>query len=401
MPDDGHRTMSSQESKTPVRPALESLAYQPAFDGMRFLGVTAFILGHAGLMTGQQQLIPFGWWMAVDMFFVISGYLITTLLLREWAGNGRISLKAFYIRRASRLYPLIFAVVVISVIQQLTRPDAPSTPSWSSIFSMAFYYSNFQQLAHTPDLFNSWSSLWSLAIEEQFYLLWPICLIVLLGRSFKLVRPLVVVSVLTVAIWTYRSVSWFNTMSAGVGFDEAAEAWRTFYFSTFHRPDGLFIGCATAIVLALPRTRWVRGVILTAHRLRFVAIPVLLVIITQAAVDEHASWQVYWGLALFNLLMATVLIELIEFRESRLARLLSYRPLLWVGRRSYGMYVFHLAILMLLIDGLGISTIPWIFTAIAIVIAVAALSYRYYEDPIRRWGYRFSRRALEADPKPS
>lgn len=382
-----------------ARRELGPLGYQPALDGVRFVGVTAFVLGHAGIMTNQRQLIPFGWWMAVDLFFVMSGYLITTLLLRERDKRGRVSLKAFYTRRVARLYPLVVAVVIIGITQRLTRPDAIATPSWGSILSISFYFANFQQLTHPADLFNAWGPLWSLAIEEQFYIVWPTILILLLGRSFDLRRPLIVVCVLAVTIWVYRTWSWLSVTSAHPDFEQLGDAWRTFYFSTFHRPDGLMIGCATAIILAMPRRRVTRAIIRFAHRMRHVAIVVALAIVVAASYG-NAGWQVCWGLSVFNLMGALILIELLEYPGTWLTRVLSMRAFLWVGRRSYGIYVLHLFILMIFINTLGLTSLPWIFVATAVIILVAGLSYRFYENPIRRWGYRQSKRILSSETGP-
>ncbi|HET8931470.1 MAG TPA: acyltransferase, partial [Acidimicrobiales bacterium] len=378
--------MSVDESPDRVAAQLTNLGYQPALDGLRAIGITAFVLGHAGLMADQPQLIPFAWWMGVDMFFVISGFLITTLLLRERARTKRINLKAFYARRVSRLYPLIVAVIAIAIGQRLIRPDSNATPSWSSIVSMAFYYSNFQQLANPPDMYTAWGPLWSLAIEEQFYLLWPITLVLLLGRSFRLVRSIVFVSGLAVAMWIWRTYSWLSVTTSGNDFATLAGAWQTFYFSSFHRPDGLFLGCAAALLLAMADTPWVKVLIGWIHRLRYVAVVGVVILAVAAAVDGHSGWQVCWGLSLFNVLITGIIVDLVADRSSVLAKLLSFRPMLWLGHRTYALYVFHLGLLMVVVHGLGHSSLPWIFAACVLIAVVAGISYRFYEDPIRRWG---------------
>ena len=389
--------MSVEASVHEATPTRVNFGYQPALDGLRAIGITAFVLGHAGLMTDQPQLKPLAWWMGVDMFFVISGFLITSLLLRERARTDRVDLRAFYVRRVSRLYPLIVAVVSIAIVQRLVRPNAVATPSWSSIVSMALYYSNFQQLAHPPDMYSAWGPLWSLAIEEQFYLLWPITLVVLLGRSHKLVRSIVFVCVIAVAMWVWRAYSWLGVSTSGSDFGALARAWQTFYFSSFHRPDGLFIGCAAALLLALAGSRRVDTVIRVVHRLRYLAITGVVILAVAAAVDGHSGWQVCWGLSLFNVLMTAIIVDLVTDRTSVPSKILSCRPMQWVGRRTYGIYVLHLALLMLVLDGLGHSSLPWIFATCVLITIVAGLSYRFYEDPIRRLGYRLSKRLSGAE----
>ncbi len=349
------------------------------------------------MMTDQPLLTPFAWWMGVDMFFVISGFLITSLLIRERTGTGRVNLKAFYARRVSRLYPVIVAAVAIAIVQRVFWPDAVATPSWGAIAGMAFYYSNFQQLANPADMYSAWGPLWSLAIEEQFYVIWPITLIILLGRSYRVVRSIVFVSGVAVAIWIWRSYSWLTVAPSGNEFATLARAWQTFYFSSFHRPDGLFIGCAAALLLAVPNPRVIDRVVRVTSRLRYPAVASVLALAVAAAVDGHSGWQVCWGLSLFNVLITTIIVDLVTERDSAIARLLSLRPLTWVGRRTYAIYVFHLGFLMLVIDGLGRTSLPWIFGTAAVVYAVAGLSYRFYEDPIRRLGYRWSKRIIESD----
>lgn len=389
--------MTVEDPSVPVATAGSRIAYQPALDGLRAIAITAFVLGHAGLMTGQALLEPFAWWMGVDMFFIISGFLITSLLIRERLSTGRVDLRAFYIRRVSRLYPLIVAVVLVAITQRLVIPDAVATPSWSSIVSMALYYANFQQLANPADMLTAWGPLWSLAIEEQFYLLWPITLMLLLGRTRNLRRPLVFVGGLAVAMWIWRAWSWVSVSSQGYDFAALAKAWQTFYFSSFHRPDGLFLGCAAALVLAHDDRRSVEAFLGVVHRLRYPAIVGVIALAVAAAVDGHSGWQVCWGLSLFNVLMTCIIVDLVTDRSTILSRLLALRPLLWLGRRTYAVYVLHLGFLMLVVQGLGHSSLPWIFATGVAVAVVAGFSYRFYEDPIRRWGYRWSKRLSDGE----
>ena len=347
------------QEPTPTRPVLK---YQPGFDGLRFFGILSVLAAHVS--TVQPGLTRFGCYMFVDMFFVISGYLITTLLLRERQGRGRVSLKAFYVRRFARLYPLIAAILVVAVVQRVFWADAPASPSWLGVAGIGFYFSNFAQLINHNDALSSWGPLWSLSIEEQFYALWPITLLVVIGRSYRLRRALLLVVVLTIAMWVGRAYAWYSTPQfphdPNRQFVALTNVWHTFYYSTWHRPDGLLVGCAIGLVLAEPESRLAHGLIRAARLLR---IPVILgiLILVAATASTHAGWQVYYGLALFNLCVGLLMVDLLARPTSRIAGFFGFRPFAWVGRRTYFIYAVHLAVFVLAFDVLGLTTLPEIF----------------------------------------
>ena len=382
---------------TPSAPASRpSVKYQPAFDGLRCLGIFSVLAAH--LSTVQPMLTHFGCYMFVDMFFIMSGFLITAPLIRELRTRGNVSLKAFYVRRFARVYPIIVGVLVVGVAQLMLRPDSSATTSWLGLAGIAGYFFNFVVIIHHADALSAWSPLWSLSIEEQFYALWPAALLLLLTRSHRLWRPLVFLGILIAGMWIYRAFSWHQALmphsSAARTYGVITQSWNTFYFSTFQRPDGLLIGCALALILANPASRVTALLARCAHRLRWAVLVVLGVIVYETA-SGHASWQIYYGLAIFNLMMALLMVELLYFPTSGLSRFLSLRPLTWVGRRCYFIYAVHLATFMFVIHVLGWTSLPRLAAATVVVFLGAGLSYRYYEEPIRRWGYRASNRILE------
>lgn len=377
------------------------LRYQPAFDGMRCIGVFSVMCAH--LAVYQPVLRYPASNMPVDMFFVISGYLITTLLLREREARGRVSLRAFYVRRVARLYPVIVGIVTIMIVSRIVAPDSTSSPSWLFITGTTFYFANFAALIDPTDGGNAWISLWSLSIEEQFYLIWPGVLLVTMGRSRRLRGPLTLVLVGTVAMWIARSVMIHRAFRAHPGdparhFQSVVDAWHLFDFSTFYRPDGLLIGCALGLILANPERRAARWVIAVAHRLRLVVIAVIVAIVVRTVRGE--AWQVYWGLGLFNVCIALLVTEVLTHPDSHIARVLGARPLVWVGRRSYFIYAIHLAVLVFAAEVLGLTSLPGMALTVAVILGLAALSYRYYENPIRKRGQNLSRRILGGVPAP-
>ncbi len=395
-------------------PRTGKLAYQPALDGMRAVALVGVLVAHAALV--QSVLVLPASFMYVDLFFVISGYLITTLLLREAETTGRVSLKAFYVRRFARLYPVILLAVVIMVVTRLVSPDSPSTPSWLFITGATFYFANFAALINPLDGSSAWIPLWSLSIEEQFYAVWPAVLLIVVGRGRRTGRALLLVALLTVAMWIHRSWSFHHALhtdhlDASERFKALAHAWHSFEYSTFQRPDGILIGCALALILARPDRPSARLLIRLAPRLRPAALLVVVGIV--AATTGGAAWQVYWGLAVFNICIALLIADLLTTRDSMLSRFLALRPFVWIGRRTYFMYVIHAAVYAFAFDVLGFTSLPAIALIVAFVFALSGVSYRFYEDPIRRWGYRTSTRIItsetpgiragpdDAEPEPS
>jgi peptidoglycan/LPS O-acetylase OafA/YrhL len=377
------------------------LAYQPALDGMRCLGLISVLCAHACVV--QPTLLYPASYMFVDMFFVISGYLITTLLLREHASTGRVSLRAFYIRRFTRLYPVIVMILAIMIGSRLFWPDADATPSWLFVVGTALYFANFVAIIHHADALNAWVSLWSLSIEEQFYAVWPIVLLWTMGRARRLRRPLVLVTLLTLAMWVWRSRAMYQAFNVDVAdpsdhFTTLTDAWHLFNFSTFYRPDGLLIGCALALVLARPNRRPSKVIVEGSHRLRFVVVVTILAIV--GATNGASAWQVYWGLALFNICIALLIVELLHHPGSLISRVLSFRPFLWIGRRSYFIYATHLAVFTFTFEVLEFTSLPEIAVTVGAIFALAGISYRFYENPVRRWGQRVSARIVSDQSVP-
>lgn len=378
-----------------------AIKYQPTLDGLRGIGTFSVLFAH--LAQVQPVLTRLGCYMFVDMFFVMSGFLITSSLVRERSTSGRVALKGFYVRRFARVYPLIALVLVLASLQRILWPQSSTTLSWMGIAGIAGYFANFTQISNHGDALSAWAPLWSLSIEEQYYALWPLLLLLLAGAVGRLRRPLLVLIVLTVAMWLWRSWSFHSATSGAtdqaMAFENSTHAWRVFYNSTFHRPDGILIGSALALILARPATRLAKALARTAHLMRWPVIVGLAALVYKTA-SHGAAWQVYYGLAMFNVLMALLVVELLYQPDSHISRVLSFRPLTWVGRRCYFIYVMHVAIFMFVLNQLHWTTLPKLSLTVGVVFLLAGLSYRYYETPIRRWGYRTSARLTRGGHRP-
>ena len=352
-------------------------------DGLRALAVIAVVLYHF-----FPAMLP-GGFIGVDVFFVISGFLITGLLVSEHTRTGRISLGRFWQRRARRLVPPLIPVILVScsiafliggdVLVGLGAQLLGATTfgyNWVSIANDASYFS-----VNEPELLRN---LWSLAVEEQFYLVWPLLLLAVLLLRRPRVR-LAVVTALFVA-----SALWM-----GVLYQPGADPTRVYYGSDTHS-FGLFAGAALALLLRrptghrneLPRLRpWLGGA----------ALLMIIGFATWLPEDDTATYR--GGLVAVSL--ATAVAIWAGVRGGRFGCLLDLAPLRYLGERSYGIYLWHWPVLVLLqqlwpASSPSGSLLPIGLLATVITLVLAGVSYRWLELPIRRVGVRASIRRIGA-----
>jgi len=305
----------------------------PALDGLRGVAILAVVLCHTYNLQGGFY--------GVDLFFVLSGFLITSLLLEEREKSGRVSLRAFYIRRVRRLGPA--AVVVALLMLPLM--------GWKLTVEAALYASNFVRAFAHPDPLVSkpLDHFWSLAAEEQFYLLWPPILVVLLarGRGRRIGYALLGLFALLVV---YR-----GALAAG-----GASSHRL-YFAPDTHADGLVLGCALAFL---------RRPVNTVLAAVAAAVAAVLIVLGQVS----RPWEVF-GQPAFELSAAVLVLAAVT--PGPPARLLSFRPLVWLGLISYSLYLWHR-------PTLSISSNPT--GALVLALMFAILSYRFIERPFRKFG---------------
>jgi peptidoglycan/LPS O-acetylase OafA/YrhL len=334
------------------------LGRRPAFDGLRALAVGAVLLFHS------TAHVPAGFY-GVDVFFVLSGFLITTLLLDERRRRGRIDLRAFYVRRIRRLMPALLATLtLVAVIFAIWGGASPQDVSYDFV-AILFYGANWVLAAHRQANLASGllNPTWSLAIEEQFYLLWPITLILLLRRPWTRSRLVATIAFAAVASAILRAVLSGSPNIA--------------YFATPTHADGILAGCALALLI----DRW-----FTSHVLRVSASAVMcafagVIVIAACVADPQPRWAVFPVVVA----AAVVLVAHVALvHRSAATRLLAFAPLTWVGERSYGIYLYQVPLLdgvfaHLYRDGKVRTLAAWVA-----IFAVADLSYRFLETPIRR-----------------
>jgi peptidoglycan/LPS O-acetylase OafA/YrhL len=330
--------------------------------------------------------LGFGWasggFLGVDLFFVLSGFLITSLLIEERCFTDRIRLGAFWGRRARRLLPALFLVVLaIAVfVVIMGRTSAPSLGAAKSLsvlrgdaLSTLFYFANWHTI-FVSQLLSPLSHTWSLAIEEQFYLVWPIFIVILfktcprrwrrVGLGLCVVGALASATEMAVLIHPNNS-----------GFDRI-------YYGTDTRAFALLAGAAVAMVAANrpqpgPKVRSLLHVVSP-----FAGLCVVVCWMTAA---QHSGWLFRGGFLVYALLVAVVIADVRQFEPGRLARLLSFRSLCWIGTISYGLYLWHWPIIFYLNETrTGLSGVGLALTRVAVTFVVATASYYLVERPIRQ-----------------
>ena len=373
----------------------------PGLDGLRGIAVLAVVLYHADL-----GILP-GGFLGVDVFFVLSGFLITNLLLNELTTDQTINFKNFYVRRIRRLLPALLAVLLagiiiggflVSDIAYSLKRDLP----WALSFTLNWSYligeqSYFVSIARPPIL----QHLWSLAIEEQFYLIWPITLVGLaaIARRRITLRVLVFAFATTGAI---ASTVWMGYLSARHGYPIPNDPSRV-YFGTDSHAMGLLIGAATAAVWRFDRLQTP----VTPDRraaMNLIGLSAFAYMMWSfVAVSELTPWMYQGGFLALS--FATALVVVIAAHPGlAFGPRLGNRVLAWFGDRSYGMYLWHWPLFTLTRPGLDIPTPDFVvhIGRLVALLLVSEISYRFLEMPIRRGiiGDMIARWKINGLPRP-
>jgi peptidoglycan/LPS O-acetylase OafA/YrhL len=355
----------------------------PGVDGLRALAVAAVVIYHLG-----ASWLP-GGFLGVDVFLVISGYLITSLLLAEFRQTGRIGLKRFWLRRARRLLPALFLmIVVVLVAMVLLHPGEVGRLHGALLASFGYVANWYFAFADVPyfEQFGRPSvlqHLWSLAVEEQFYLLWPPIMAVCIG-AFGRRRLLVGVGAGIVG----------STILAWVLWEPFTDPSRI-YYGTDTRAVGLLAGVALAFLWPANRLRP-----LAAARPRLVLesvgivalVGLLALMLTLGDLDE----MLYKGGFLLVAITTAAVIAVVAHPSSLLGKAFGLSVIVWLGVRSYGIYLWHWPVLMLTRPNQDVpfDGAPLVVLQLVLMLGAAALSYQYVERPIRRHGLAGIRDAL-------
>jgi len=358
--------------------AKRSIQYIPAIDGLRALAVIAVMFYHLGF-----TWIP-GGFLGVDLFFVISGYVITRLLLDSIAQSGGLDLKGFYIARARRLLPaLVFTLLTTTIAIGIWAPDTIKRLMTDMPFALTGTM-NWWLVGHHQDYFESigrpplLQHTWSLAVEAQFYLVWPLILYFILKRLGKNRIPFAALSI--------AAASGVALLFVSLSLDSSsASKVSHIYFGTDTHSIGLFLGAALAVSW-IPQnftdslTKKAQDFIDGVGLFGFVGILASFLLIDET---KPALYKIAFPLA--GIFGAAIIMSVVH-PASRFAKILEHPVLIWIGERSYAIYLWHWIIFQVTRPSVDLAGKMWaLYTLrILIVLALADISLRYIELPIRR-----------------
>ena len=325
------------------------LPYIPGLDGLRALAVIAVIAYHS-----EIESVP-GGFLGVEMFFVISGYLITALLLEEFNSNQRIDLKQFWARRARRLLPALFLYVAGSIALAYSMAE-DVIPTKGEIISTLGYVYNwfgiFQEISYT-DVFerkNFFHHLWSLAVEEQFYLLWPVLVLCLQ----KYLSKRVTIILISLGIATSTVLMW-------VMYQPFEDPLRL-YYGTDTRASALLIGALLAYMWRPFNAQDTKLYALAKKILfpvGFGAVAVLIWANMYYTLLMPDSEQLFRGGFLLTSIITAIVLASIVTPGSKLSNVLGFAPLVWIGKRSYGLYLWHWPVFQLTRERVDVDINGW------------------------------------------
>jgi peptidoglycan/LPS O-acetylase OafA/YrhL/CubicO group peptidase (beta-lactamase class C family) len=350
-----------------------SLAYLPGLDGLRALAVIAVMLYHAGYQVA-------GGYLGVESFFVLSGFLITALLVAEWQQHGQIHITRFWLRRARRLLPALFVMLAGTLlISAILLPGELQALSGDTLAAL-LYVMNWKLVIGQQSYFDALDRpsllqhLWSLAVEEQFYLLWPL----LFPIGMRLLRPLGFLIAVIVAVCASAALM--------IGLYDPGSDPSRIYYGTDTRVAAMLIGAALAFVWTPERRSALRrpGFVLEGGG---IAALVGLLVAYVWLYEQHPLLY-YGGFQLVALATAALIVATTYPGARILPTPLEAGPLRWIGIRSYSLYLWHWPVLLVVRSEVAPSLQGWSLglAYFGITIALAALSYRFIERPIRVYG---------------
>ncbi len=352
--------------------------YIPGLDGIRALAVLAVIAYHFNFSWAR------GGFLGVDIFFVLSGYLITSTMLPLKGNQLTVSLKKFWIGRFRRLLPAAYVMIITSFVWAMLFHKELLHTLRGDALSSIFYSSNWWFIFHKLSYFDSFGSpsplknLWSLAIEEQFYVIWPLLLMIglyVVKKQSKLAKIVFIGAIC-------------SALLMAILYQPGADPSRV-YYGTDTRCFELLIGCWLALIWPMKRLSSQKLSINHMKKLNsisFISFTIFLVSIMY--VDEFQTFLYRCGMLLFCL-NAAVLIACVCHPVSILGRILAWKPLCWIGSRSYGIYLWHYPVMVLgtPIHEIGNPSYWRIALQLVLIVTIAECSYRFIEMPIRKEGF--------------
>jgi peptidoglycan/LPS O-acetylase OafA/YrhL len=363
-----------------ARPATTSLTHRPALDGVRAIAVLGVLLYHGGVA------LP-GGYLGVDVFFVLSGYLITSLLLLEWLRRDRIALGTFWFHRARRLLPaLVLVLLVVAAYAAWLAPDIVRDRLRGDIVATLAYVANWHFVVTGISYFERYATptpllhTWSLAIEEQFYLVWPLVLLLLLTRGPRSGWSQRVMAVSVVGALA-------STVLMAVLHQPGLDPSRV-YYGTDTRAQALLVGAAGAVV-AVRRNWWAPRPRRAATSPGFTAAGVVGAVAVGAffaLAPDTADWMYRGGFLLVAVASLALVVAAAAPVRNPVERVLAVAPLRALGTISYGVYLWHWPIYVMLTPArTGLEGTALLALRLAVTFVVSAFSYVLVERGIRSW----------------
>lgn len=358
--------------------------YLPSIDSLRALAVLAVIIYHVDV-----NYLP-GGFLGVDLFFVLSGYLISSLIIKEYRKTGSLNLYNFYIRRARRLLPAVYFMITVGLVVMVLFNEVLLRKSHLDAIFGYIYSSNWWYIFHKLDYFDSFGAqspfkhLWSLAIEEQFYMIFPL-LFLLINRkkkskdgTYKLNKNFlyVVLGLILVSLIAHILLFDINNISR-------------IYFGTDTRAFSLLVGVVGAILYPMEKLHAKvtpqQNIMYSVVSLVSIATLITVMIYT----SEYNTWLYRGGFLLVAILGLIVIISSGK-QHTLMSRLLSFKPVVFIGKISYSLYLWHFPVLVLTtpVSEIGNPNIIFVILRVILTFALATASYVFVETPIRKLGFK-------------
>jgi peptidoglycan/LPS O-acetylase OafA/YrhL len=354
----------------------------PALDGLRAFAVLVVVVSHLGIEVFRHKIFTAGF-EGVDVFFVLSGFLITTLLIKEVDTTNGLDLRDFYARRALRLFPALAMVIVFAVLAAATfAPTDMRHPTFSGLPWVIFYVGNWDTALISRTSLGLLGHTWSLAIEEQFYLLWPVIFLLFIARISNRRRigqglfALAGIDVLYQFVMVHHGWS-YARLSGGLD----------------THCDGLLIGCGIAFLLVSRHADAAAG---RWTRVGGIGGVCVLAITIMTATTTHFSYAAPAGITLASAATGALLWSMLTSPIRLFDLVLRSKAAVWVGKRSYGLYLWHYPIMLALNPSASIGVRRYEADLVVVLLSfvVTIASYRFVEQPFLRLKTRFQHAEL-------
>jgi peptidoglycan/LPS O-acetylase OafA/YrhL len=340
-------------------------------DGLRGIAVLSVMAFHAG--SGVFK----GGHLGVDLFFVLSGFLITSLLLRERERTGFISLRLFYIRRVLRLFPALLLLIISCLLYgKIFDLGSPWVEVPKGAFYSLIYSSNWYQALNGMGTLGVLSHTWSLSIEEQFYILWPPAITILLWLGCRRSYTLILVAAGVVAVVIHRAILYSNSAP----FERVYAGFDT-------RADSILIGCLVGLIFG-----WRMTPVVNARATSVIGVATLLIMtLMMVLCSNHDSYLYVGGFTVFAAIAGLLILSLSTAPSPLILKALTLPPLTWTGRLSYGLYLWHIPVYAAAYDP-NRRLVFRVLIEVGVTFAIASLSFYAVEKPCLSLKQRFHNR---------